>query len=366
MTATPLVEAECPAAAPAPAGTPRPAVSIVIPSWNGRHLLERYLPAVLAEADAYRRLTGAAAEVLVVDDGSTDDTAAYLARTAAAGVRMAARRDNGGFSAACNTGFAAAAHPVVVLLNNDVEPEAGFLPPLLEHFRDPAVFGVTCRVLLPGTRVLSTAGKVGMFRRGYWSAQFNYEPVGDGAGPWPSFTAIGGFAALDRGKVLQLGGFLEIFNPFYWEDIDLSYRAWKRGWEIRFEPRSVVYHQPSATIGRAFERRRIATIAARNRLLFHWLEIRDPVMLGRHAGMLALQAASQWAGRRREFYGALAQALRRLPEVRRLRRSIHRGEVRSDRELVARFRDLARRPDIRIIRSHAEAEALAAASAAAD
>lgn len=360
MTAPLLVEAECPAAAPASAGASRPGVSVVIPTWNGRHLLECYLPAVLAEADAYRRLTGAAAEVLVVDDGSTDGTAEYLARTAAAGVRVAARQVNGGFAAACNTGFAAAAHPLVVLLNNDVEPAAGFLPPLLEHFRDPAVFGVTCRVLLPGTRVLSTGGKVGIFRRGYWSAQFNYEPIGGGKGPCPSFTAIGGFAALDRGKVLQLGGFLDIFNPFYWEDIDLSYRAWKRGWEIRYEPRSVVYHQPSATIGRAFQQRRIDTVAARNRLLFHWLEIRDAGMLARHAGMLALQVASQWAGRRREFYGALAQALRRLPEVRRLRRSIHRGEVRSDRELVRMFQELARRSDIRIIRSHAEAEALAA------
>jgi hypothetical protein len=84
-------------------------------------------------------------------------------------------------------------------------------------------------------------------------------------------------------------------------------------------------------------------------------------MLARHAGMLVLKALSQWACRR-EFYPALAQALQRLPEVRRLRRWIHRGEVRSDRDLVGLFRDLARRPDIRVIRSHAEAEALAAES----
>jgi GT2 family glycosyltransferase len=359
MSAEPTV----PPAAAGPSGWPN--LSLVIPTWNGRRLLAANLPSVQAALEQYRADTGAEGEVVVVDDGSRDDTPEFLAGLGPDRIRAIRRETNGGFSAACNTGFRAAIHPVVVLLNNDVQPERGFLRPLAQHFTVPDVFGVTCRALLPGTRVPGTGGKLAHFRKGFWSMQFNYEPPrGDSSGSWPSITAIGGFAALDRRKVLAMGGFLELYNPFYWEDIDLSYRAWARGWRVLYEPRSVVFHPPSSTIGTAFRRRQTDTIAARNRLLFHWINLRDPWMLARHAGMVGLLLLSQWAGRRREFYAAFGQALRGLPEARRLRREEAGHRVRSDREIVRIFRDLESRGGIRILRRHADAVALAEAEEA--
>jgi len=337
-------------------GGPWPALSLLVPTWNGRPLLERNLPPLLAAARAYRESTGQAAEVVVVDDGSSDDTRAFLAVLAQTGLRPVFRERNGGFASACNTGFGAARHPVIVLLNNDVTPRPGFLIPLAGHFRDPSVFAATCRVLLPETDILSTGGKLGLFRKGFWSVHFNFEPRPE-APPgevFPSITAIGGFTALDRAKLMELGGFREIFNPCFWEDNDLSYRAWRRGWRIVYEPRSEVYHQPSSTIGKAFRRRRIETLSTRNRLLFHRLHLRDARFWAPHLGMLALLLASQWAARP-WFYPAFWQALRRLPEIRRLRRQEGGPAVRSDRDIAAVFHSLLARPDLEIIRSHEDA-----------
>lgn len=347
-------------------------VSLLIPTWNGRRLLAENLPAVLSELVRYREEERRPAELLVVDDGSTDGTAAWLEETYAGQIEVVARPANGGFAAACNAGFAQVQYPVTVLLNNDVHPRPGFLRKLLDHFRAPGIFGVTCRVLLPGSSVLSTGAKAGLFRRGFWSFQFNLEPLETRpAPPWLSAVAPGGFVALNTAMVRQLGGFLDIYNPFYWEDVDLSYRAWKRGWAIHYEPAAEVYHQPSSTIGPAFRQRQIDLTAERNRLLFHWINLHDRRMIASHLFMLLLKVLSQWAGRRRYFYEALGQAWGKWPPARRLRREElarlaagGKGEAvpftpRSDDELRTLFRREILRPGLRLIRSQAEAEMLA-------
>ena len=53
-------------------------------------------------------------------------------------------------------------------------------------------------------------------------------------------------------KFLELGGFDEILAPFYLEDTDLGYLAWKRGWKTMYQPASIVYHEHRGTIGKKF------------------------------------------------------------------------------------------------------------------
>ena len=52
----------------------------------------------------------------------------------------------------------------------------------------------------------------------------------------------------DKKKFMEIKGFDELFSPFYWEDVDLSYRIWKRNWQILYEPNSVAHHQVHGTI----------------------------------------------------------------------------------------------------------------------
>jgi len=116
------------------------AASVVIPNWNGRDLLEKYLPSVVAALAA-----DPANEIVVVDNGSTDGSADYL-RAHFPQVTVVALPQNLGFGGGSNEGFRAAKNEVVVLLNSDMRVASDFLAPLLEGFRDPLVFAVSCQI----------------------------------------------------------------------------------------------------------------------------------------------------------------------------------------------------------------------------
>ena len=92
----------------------------MIPNWNGRDLLEKYLPSVIAATVGLIR----GSEIIVVDNGSEDGSAEFL-RERFPQVRVLALERNLGFGGGSNAGFQAARNDIVVLLNSDmrVEPE---------------------------------------------------------------------------------------------------------------------------------------------------------------------------------------------------------------------------------------------------
>src|SRR5260370_36826317 len=122
------------------AATKAKACSIVIPNWNGRDLLARYLPYVEAAVAG-----NPANEILVVDNGSTDGSVQFL-RENFPSVKALALERNLGFGGGSNAGFQAAANDIVVLLNNDMRVEPGFLAPLLAGVTADKVFAVSCQI----------------------------------------------------------------------------------------------------------------------------------------------------------------------------------------------------------------------------
>ena len=116
--------------------------SLVIPNWNGRDLLERFLPSWIA---AIANHPGS--EIIVVDNGSDDGSAEWIAANYPQ-VRVLALKENLGFGGGSNAGFQAAQNDIVVLLNSDMRVEPDFLAPLLEGFADAAVFAVSCQIFL--------------------------------------------------------------------------------------------------------------------------------------------------------------------------------------------------------------------------
>jgi len=255
--------------------------SIVIPNWNGEELLKKNLPAVLR--------TGAD-EVIVVDDGSTDGSGEFLRDIelkryrnieknkkskflnlySSAPLKVIFNKKNLGFAAAVNKGVKAAKGEIVVLLNNDVVPEEKFLKPLEEDFKDPKVFAISL-----GEPQWSWA-------KGKWIKGFiEHEPGEKTKAPHISFWASGGSGAFRKEIWEKLGGMDELYHPFYWEDVDLSYRAWKRGYKVIWDPRVVVYHKHEGTISR-FSKKYVNLIAERNRLLFIWKNITSPKMILEH------------------------------------------------------------------------------------
>ena len=294
--------------------TPAAGASLVVPNYNGRDLLQKNIPTLVAAARAF----GGPAEVIVVDDGSQDDSLAVLKELEKDGVRAVVHPKNQGFGAACLTGVQAATHPVVVLLNSDVRVEPGFLRPLVRPFADPTVFSVSPLILDREGRPGKVTVNLPRVRRG--------ELVWDGVDPEdllalsrldesvplevPSLFGLGGAVAVDRARFLALGGFDPLYRPFYHEDVDLGLMAWRRGWRVLVEPRSRVTHEDGGTINRHFAPLRVKVARKRHRLLSGWKHAEGAWRSAQTRG-LVLRALTRWLKLDVRFYLALWGALKR-------------------------------------------------------
>lgn len=288
-------------------------LSIVIPNWNGKRLLEKNLPTVVRACQKWAE-TGPSAgeagwEIIVVDDASTDDSVAFLKENYSQ-VKVVVHRKNRRFAAACNTGVKNARGKVVVLLNTDVSPEPGFLKPLTRHFQDPRVFAVGCKEkdTKEGKIVYSGRG-LGEFQRGFlvhWRAK-DQNQTG-------TLWATAGNMAVSREKWLKLGGMDTLFRPAYWEDIDLSWRARKKGWKILFEPKSIVNHQHETTNILAFGKKQMKKFAYKNQFLFIWKNASLAMLLA-HLFWLPYHLLKALFNGDFLFCQGFFLALKQLPEV---------------------------------------------------
>ena len=247
-------------------------VSVIIPTWNGRSLLDMSLPPLRAALAAY----AGGGEIIVVDNGSEDDTCAYLTAEFPE-VRVLPLPTNEGFAGATNRGVREARHATVILLNNDMVVEPDFVAPLLEALDDqPDAFGVSCQIdFIDKSKPRWETGKV----HARWSAGtitlFHLDRYEQDL-RYPVFFAGGGASAYDRAKFLALGGFDEaVFSPVYIEDVDLGYRAWKRGWPSIFEPRSVVHHKHRSTTRRLWSEGTIRSFFVKNLAALVWKNVGD-------------------------------------------------------------------------------------------
>ncbi len=334
---------------PPPGDTaPRPgAASIVIPNWNGRDLLEKYLPSVLAAAE---QCPGS--EVIVVDNGSTDGSAPFLLERFPS-VRLIALERNLGFGGGANEGVRHARHDIVVLLNSDMRVERDFLKPLLAGFTDEQVFAVSCQIYFsdPNKKREETGLTEGWWQQGALRVAHRIEP--GITEPYPCFYGGGGSCAFDRKKFLSLGGFDELLRPFYLEDTDLGYLAWKRGWKVLYQPASVVYHEHRGTIGRRFRDAYIQSVLKKNFILFAWKNIHEPARLLSHFFFIWSTSMVSWiAGDspERSNFAAIARAALQLPRAIRSRARARSLAVISDTEAFRRplgghFRDTFARLD---------------------
>jgi GT2 family glycosyltransferase/glycosyltransferase involved in cell wall biosynthesis len=315
--------------------------SVVIPNWNGRDLLEKYLPSVVEALQG-----NAANEIVVVDNGSTDGSADYV-RTHFPQVNLLALPANLGFGGGSNAGFRAARNDIVVLLNSDMRVAPDFLAPLLAGFSDPDVFSVSCQIFFsdPDRPREETGLTQAWWQDGGLRVRHRIDSAVSDL--FPCFYGGGGSCAFDRHKFLQLGGFDKLLEPFYLEDTDLGYMAWKRGWKVLYQPRSIVYHEHRGTIGKNFSEAYIQAVLKKNFVLFCWKNIHEGPRLVAHlffAWAGAILSVIFGDAPTRPNLAALWHAFQQLPQaVRSRRRALALARI-SDTEAFRRplggyFRD---------------------------
>lgn len=290
-------------------------VSIVIPNYNGQELLRKNLPKVFETINSYKGKK----EVIVTDDASLDDSISILQdievkmKSIYPDIKFKVIRNekNLGFSSNVNHGVENAYGDILVLLNTDVVPETGFLDPLLSHFAIEKVFavGFMDKSIEEGKTVLRGRG-IGIWKRGFLI--HSRGEVDKNNTLWVSC----GSGAFRKSIWDKLGGLDELYNPFYWEDIDISYRALKSGYKVLFEPRSVVIHEhEKGVIKSSFTKFRVKTISYRNQLIFVWKNITDLSMQFEHLFWLPYHISSAFIRRDLAFFNGLFLAIIMLPRI---------------------------------------------------
>jgi glycosyltransferase involved in cell wall biosynthesis len=307
--------------------------SIIVLSWNKKELLQECLDAV---KDAVE-FEGGDHEIILVDNGSTDGTQDYV-RIQYPDVRLIELDKNYRFSRGNNIGVQCAKNKIVVLLNNDVIVEPGFLGPLLRGFDQPDIFAVTSQIFnYDQSKIREETGKTfgtlvfGCFHVGH-SQPVEQDELRQYV---PVFYAGGGSSAYDRAKFLALGGFNEIYNPGYVEDTDLSYRAWREGYRVLFSPASKVTHKHRSTNVTKLGNRKIDYLIWRNLFVFFWQNVTSVRMFINHLVKLPFRILLDLSRRRFAILKAFLGAFLKIPRILWNRFSSNRMSRLSDEETLA-------------------------------
>lgn len=247
-------------------------ISVLIPNYNGKKLLEENLPSVYTALHNYPFLFS---EIIVSDDGSADDSLLFLKQQFPE-VKCVSTEVNTGFAGAVNRGISECSGDLILILNSDVQLTATYFDAQISLFEDLEVFGVMGTISsMDGTQIQDTA-KYPSFRGGKIGSTLNYATQEKGS--WPTLFLSGANALVRKSYLLQLNGFNQIFNPYYCEDVDLGIRAWRAGWKCLFESTAICYHPNSETIKKQ-GKEKVLRISRRNKAILHLIHLEGMYLL---------------------------------------------------------------------------------------
>lgn len=220
-----------------------PRVSILLLAWNQLPFTRRCLAALR------RSVPAGLAEVVLVDNGSTDGTAAWARRQP--DVRLLRNEENRGFGPANNQAAEQARGEYLLLLNNDTEPQFGFLERLVAALdADPGLGAATARLFAPSGELLEAGATVNLDAtctnrgRGAPGGIHSYrEPV---EVDYASACCL----LVRRDAFRAAGGFDPRFAPAYYEDVDLCVTLRRQGWRLAVVPEAACLHAESVTARR--------------------------------------------------------------------------------------------------------------------
>ena len=292
-------------------------VSIIIPNYNGKSLLVKNLPTVVK---ALQNKANNIKEIIIVDDASTDESVKYI-KSNFPFIKLFKHTQNRGFSASVNMGARMAKGELLCLLNTDVSLTKNFLKEVIDIFKDKTVFGVSLTEQ-------SRGAPQGKFENGYvvWESGKKYDELTS------TFWISGGSGVFSRTIWMKLKGMdEELFTPFYWEDIDISYRALKRGYKLYWHPKAKVVHNHESTIG-ALDQKRTSMIKERNQLLFIWKNITSKRLIRLH-----IQGLISRTLKHPGYIKIIFMALKKRTAVMKKRKIESQKEVVSDEAIFNRF-----------------------------
>lgn len=239
-------------------------ISVIITNWNGLAILQKNLETIIKNSPE-------ANEIILADDASQDESIIFAKKIQIKypKLKIINHKNNLGFGENSNDAVNQSTGELIVLLNNDILPHPKYISNTLKHFSDPNIFGV-------GFAELGHENWANFFwENGYLQHQPGSSDIKHThISGWVS----GGSSIVRKNLFQKLGGFDPVYKPFYGEDLDLGYRAWKSGYTLLWEPKSLVEHHHETTMSK-FSLSFLNYVKERNRLLNTWRNITDPDLL---------------------------------------------------------------------------------------
>ena len=266
-------------------------------------------------------------EIIIIDDASQENLAPDVTKIGK-NIQIIENHENLGFSKSVNIASKQANGDIIVLLNSDVRLQEKFQDQIIKHFKqDEDLCAVSFLQIEKNGK--SVGKNIIGFSKGlpYHNEAKNFKL---GINAW----AEGGSCAIRKKYWNSLGGFNQLYTPFYWEDIDFSYRAHARGWKIIFDPEIIVQHHHESTIKKYFSENFIKTIAYRNQLIFTWSNITDVSLTFQHILFLPYHILRLTLKGERAFLIGLLRAIIMIPQIYAIRNKFITQRVVTDVELL--------------------------------
>lgn len=239
-------------------------ISVIVTNWNGKKLLKKNLEIIIQNSPQSK-------EVILADDASQDNSIPFTKslQKKYPKLKIISHQKNLGFGANTNYAINHADGDLIVLLNNDIYPYPNYITNSIKHFENKKVLGVG----------FAEKNQENWARFMWKGGYLQHEPGTTNINKTHISGWVSGGSSIIRKSLFQkLGGFDPIYHPFYSEDLDLGYRAWKSGYLLLWEPKSIVEHHHETTMSK-FSRSLLNYVKERNRLLNTWRLIDNPRLL---------------------------------------------------------------------------------------
>ncbi len=284
-------------------------VNVIILNYNGKDLMKECLPSVVEAAQFSKHNC----TVTVLDNKSSDDSTDFLKKNFSS-VKIYEARQNKVY---CSYNEIAKTidDDIMIVLNNDIKIDKGYIDPLIEPFlhNEDLLFTAPKGYSFDGQRYEGDRSKAAI-RWGIIEPQVTYKDYEKDINlPGHAFSA--GVGAFDRKKIILLGGYDEIYLPGRYEDVDLCYRGWKRGWKGLYQPQSMQYHKGGASFKKEYDSQRVSKLVFRNSIIFMVKNVSDFYLLTKFYIFTALRTILYLIMGRFYMVGGFLSAIKMIPAI---------------------------------------------------
>ena len=222
-------------------------VAVVILNWNGKDLLERFLPSVVKFSSE--------ATVYIADNASTDNSVAFVSEFFPT-VKIIQNKENGGYAKGYNDALKNLSEDIFILLNSDVEVTENWLQPVVSEFeKDSSVVAAQPKILdYKNKEYFEYAGAAGGFidKYGYPYCRGRiFNTLEKDMGQYDDVSQIfwaSGACLFVKAEAFWQAGALDEDYFAHQEEIDLCWRLQSKGGKIVYVGASKVYHVGGATL----------------------------------------------------------------------------------------------------------------------